>query len=89
LTGLNTTFGTILLMPLLGPDNFSAVAEAAKYVHNFTSFAFVVGLMVIVAMWIRDNIPRHFDVVWLREGGGLIKSKHPPAGRFLSRRSSS
>jgi formate dehydrogenase subunit gamma len=82
LTGLNITFGKVLLLPLLGPDNFSAVAEAAKYVHNFTSFSFVVGLVMIVAMWIRDNIPRHVDIIWLKEGGGFIKPKHPPAGRF-------
>jgi formate dehydrogenase subunit gamma len=36
----------------------------------------------MAAMWIKDNFPRHVDIVWLREGGGFIKSKHPPAGRF-------
>jgi formate dehydrogenase subunit gamma len=82
LTGLNITFGKYLLLPLIGPDNFSLLAQAAKYVHNFVSFAFVVGLVLIVAMWIKDNLPRHVDVVWLKEGGGFIKSKHPPAGRF-------
>jgi formate dehydrogenase subunit gamma len=82
LTGLNITFGKVLLLPLLGPDTFSAVAEAAKYVHNFTSFAFVIGLVTILAMWIKDNMPQYSDIVWLREGGGFIKSKHPPAGRF-------
>src|SRR5439155_20546037 len=40
LTGLNITFGKIVLLPLLGPDTFSDVAQAAKYVHNFTSFSF-------------------------------------------------
>jgi formate dehydrogenase subunit gamma len=82
LTGLNITFGKIVLLPIIGPDNFSNVAQAAKYVHNFVSFSFVVGLVLIIAMWIKDNFPRHVDIVWLREGGGFIKSKHPPAGRF-------
>jgi formate dehydrogenase subunit gamma len=82
LTGLNITFGKILLLPLIGPDNFSNLAQAAKYVHNFVSFAFVLGLVLIFALFIKDNIPRHVDIVWLREGGGFIKSKHPPAGRF-------
>src|SRR2546429_3271546 len=31
LTGLNITFGKIVLLPLLGPDTFSDVAQAAKY----------------------------------------------------------
>jgi formate dehydrogenase subunit gamma len=82
LTGLNITFGKIVLLPLIGPDSFSDLSQAAKYVHNFVSFSFVVGLALIVAMWIKDNIPRSVDITWLKEGGGFIKSKHPPAGRF-------
>jgi formate dehydrogenase subunit gamma len=82
LTGLNITFGKFILMPLIGPDNFSVVAQFAKYVHNFTSFAFVIGMVLIISMWIRDNVPRRVDLVWLKEGGGFIRSKHPPAGRF-------
>jgi formate dehydrogenase subunit gamma len=82
LTGLNVTFGKIVLLPLVGPDNFSALSQAAKYVHNFVSFSFVVGLILIVELWIKDNIPRKMDIEWLKEGGGFIKSKHPQAGRF-------
>jgi len=82
LTGLNITFGKYLLLPLLGPETFSRVSEAAKYVHNFVSFAFVAGLVLIVTLWIKDNIPRKIDIVWLKEGGGFIGSKHPQAGRF-------
>ena len=82
LTGLNITFGKILLLPLIGPDDFSEFAQAVKYVHNFVSFSFVAGLILVVALWIRDNIPRQVDITWLKEGGGFIKSKHPPAGRF-------
>jgi formate dehydrogenase subunit gamma len=82
LTGLNITFGKILLLPIIGPESFSALAQAAKYVHNFVSFSFVVGLILIVELWIKDNIPRRVDIEWLKEGGGFIKSKHPQAGRF-------
>src|SRR2546430_16349187 len=42
ITGLNITFGKHLLLPLIGYDAFSVVSEAAKYAHNFTSFAFVI-----------------------------------------------
>src|ERR1700732_2942581 len=48
LTGFNITFGKILLLPLVGPDAFSDISEASKYVHNFTSFAFMAGLILIV-----------------------------------------
>ena len=82
ITGLNITFGKALLLPLIGPDAFSAFSQYAKYTHNFVSFAFVLGLAVIVAIFIKDNIPDKTDVQWFRQGGGFIKSKHAPAGRF-------
>ena len=50
--------------------------------HNFVSAAFVIGLVLIVALWIKDNIPRKVDVDWVKQGGGFIKSKHAPSGRF-------
>jgi len=82
LTGLNITFGKIVLLPMIGPEAFSSLSQAAKYVHNFVSAAFVIGLVLIVALWIKDNIPRKVDVDWVKQGGGFIKSKHAPSGRF-------
>src|SRR3984957_15697682 len=49
LTGLNITFGKIVLRPVIGPEAFSSLAVAAKYTHNFVSFGFVVGLVLIVS----------------------------------------
>lgn len=82
LTGLNITFGKILLLPVIGPDAFSSVSQAAKYAHNFTSFSFVVGLVLIIVIFFKDNIPEKVDLEWLKQGGGFIKNKHAPAGRF-------
>ena len=82
LTGLNITFGKIVLLPTIGPEAFSSLSQAAKYVHNYVSASFVIGLALIVALWIRDNIPRKVDLDWVKRGGGFIKSKHAPAGRF-------
>lgn len=82
LTGLNVTFGKILLRPLVGPDLFSDISQVAKYVHNFTSFAFVAGLVLITVLFFRDNLFKRVDIDWVKQGGGFIKSKHAPAGRF-------
>jgi formate dehydrogenase subunit gamma len=82
LTGLNITFGKLVLLPVIGPEAFSGFAQTAKYVHNFVSFSFVIGLVLIVALWIKDNIPGRVDIDWVKQGGGFIKSKHAPAGRF-------
>jgi formate dehydrogenase subunit gamma len=82
LTGLNITFGKILLLPVIGPDAFSSVSQVAKYAHNFTSFSFVAGLVLIIVIFFKDNIPEKVDLEWLKQGGGFIKNKHAPAGRF-------
>jgi formate dehydrogenase subunit gamma len=82
LTGLNITFGKRLLLPVIGPEAFSSVSQAAKYVHNFTSVAFVVGLVLITVIFFRGNLPEKVDIEWIKQGGGFIKSKHAPAGRF-------
>jgi formate dehydrogenase subunit gamma len=82
LTGLNITFGKFLLLPAIGPETFSSFAQGAKYVHNFAGFAFIIGLALIISLWIKDNLPRKVDLDWIKQGGGFIKSKHAPAGRF-------
>jgi formate dehydrogenase subunit gamma len=82
LTGLNITFGKIVLLPVIGPDAFSDISQTAKYVHNFVSFSFMMGLLLVVAIFFKDNIPEKVDLEWLKRGGGFIKNKHAPAGRF-------
>ncbi len=84
ITGLNITFGKHVLLPLIGYDAFSVVSEAAKYAHNFTSFAFVIGLVFIVAIFIKDNIPDKTDIEWFRQGGGFINAGSTPAKSWCS-----
>jgi len=82
LTGLNITFGKVALLPLIGPSAFSTWSLAAKYVHNFLSFPFTLGVILIFLMWITGNIPNRVDVEWLKRGGGMVGHDHPPAYRF-------
>ncbi len=84
LTGLIVTFGRPLLIPLVGLNAFAMVAENAKLAHNFFSAPLVLGIVLILVLWVRDNIPEKDDITWLRSFGGLFskKSKPPEAGRF-------
>jgi formate dehydrogenase subunit gamma len=82
ISGLNYIFGKRLLMPLIGPDAFAAWSQYAKYAHNFLSWPFMLGLLFMLVVWIRDNIPDRTDIRWIREGGGFIGDNHPPARRF-------
>jgi len=82
ISGLNITFGRPLLLPLIGHDAFSAWSQWAKYAHNYLSFPFTIGVVLIFLMWIGGNIPNRSDVEWLRRGGGMVGHDHPPADRF-------
>jgi formate dehydrogenase subunit gamma len=82
LSGLNISFGKPLLLPLMSPAAFTAWSEWAKYAHNYLSFPFTLGVVLIFLMWIGGNIPNRGDVDWLKRGGGMVGHDHPPAGRF-------
>jgi formate dehydrogenase subunit gamma len=82
LSGLNITFGRELLLPLIGPAAFAELSQWAKYAHNFLSFPFTLGVILMFLMWIAWNLPSGLDFKWIAEGGGLVGGKHPPARRF-------
>jgi len=82
ISGLNVTFGRPLLLPLIGFETFSEWSQWAKYAHNYLSFPFAIGVVVIFLMWIAGNIPNKVDVEWLKRGGGIVGHDHPPAYRF-------
>ncbi|MGL5446601.1 MAG: formate dehydrogenase subunit gamma [Rhabdaerophilum sp.] len=83
ITGANITFGKTLLTPIMGPEAFAAWAQYAKYIHNYVGFAFMIGVLLVFLVWVKDNIPAVSDLKWFAAGGGLIgKGHHPPAKRF-------
>jgi formate dehydrogenase subunit gamma len=82
LSGLNITFGRPLLLPLMSPESFTAWSEYAKYAHNYLSFPFTLGVVLIFLMWLGGNLPTRVDLEWLKRGGGMIGHDHPPAYRF-------
>lgn len=82
ISGLNITFGRPVLLPLIGFEAFSEWSQWAKYAHNYLSFPFTIGVVLIFLMWIGGNIPNKVDVAWMKRGGGIVGHDHPPAYRF-------
>ena len=82
LSGLNLTFGRHILLPIVGPEAFTAISQWGKYAHNFLAFPFTLGLVIMLLIWVKDNIPNARDIAWFKAGGGLIGNEHPAAGRF-------
>jgi formate dehydrogenase subunit gamma len=82
ISGLNITFGKQLLLPLMGPEAFTAWSQWGKYAHNYLSFPFTIGVVLIFLIWLASNIPNRTDIEWIKRGGGMVGNDHPPAKRF-------
>ncbi|MBE0621593.1 MAG: formate dehydrogenase subunit gamma [Burkholderiales bacterium] len=82
ITGLTMLFGKHLLLPIIGHTLFSWLAELGKNLHNFVGPIFLFSIVVFVIKFIRDNLPRAYDITWLAKGGGVIGDEVVPCGRF-------
>jgi formate dehydrogenase subunit gamma len=86
ISGLNITFGRPLLLPLMSPEAFTAWSEWAKYAHNYLSFPFTLGVILIFFMWIAGNIPNRLDVEWFKRGGGMVGTIRRPTASTAARK---
>ena len=80
LTGLLMLFGKHVVLPIFGHTLFGWIAYACKNVHNFVGPVFTVGLIVMFAIFVRDNFPGRGDLDWVKKLGGA--RGHASAGRF-------
>lgn len=81
ITGLSMLFGRYVLIPLMGPEGFAWWASIAMNIHNYLGPAFSVGLLLMIVLWMRHNIPNRTDVEWFKKGGGIVGNEHPSAGK--------
>ena len=83
LSGLNISFGRVLVLPIFGAEAFATMSGYAKIAHDYLAFPFMLGLLIMFLVWIKDNIPGKVDWQWIKQGGGILANgKHPPARRF-------
>lgn len=84
LTGLVLMYGKPLLLPLVGHDAMGTIALASAWLHMASAVPFVLGVIVMIAIWVVDNIPRQEDWTWIKQGGGFMSDDgpHPPARKF-------
>lgn len=80
LTGLIMLFGKYVVLPVFGHMAFGWLAYACKNVHNFVGPIFTVSLIVMFAIFVKDNFPAKADWQWLKKLGGA--RGHASAGRF-------
>ena len=84
LTGIVITFGKYILLPVLGYTLFSWLAIVSKNLHNFMAPVFIVTLPLVIVLFFRDNLPKMYDLDWLKTFGGMLSKsgREVPSGRF-------
>ena len=82
-TGLIILYGKPLLIPLIGERALGSVAYWSAWTHMAFAAPFVLGILVMIGMWVAQNLPTWADWEWIKQGGGMVvPGKHPPAYRF-------
>lgn len=82
ISGIVMAFGKFFLLPVMGLTLFGWLTYVLKNMHNFAGPVFAASLAIVFFTFLRDNLPRRGDLVWLLKGGGLLASKEVPSHRF-------
>lgn len=83
ISGLNLLYGKDYLLPLIGKEAFATISLAGKWVHNNIAWAFMAALLMVLVIWVGQNLPARTDLQWLRKGGGMFtQGGNPPAPKF-------
>jgi formate dehydrogenase subunit gamma len=83
LTGLIILYGRWVLIPLLGPEGFSATATVSKVLHNYLGPLFLVALIAMFFGFIRDSCFNFkVDAQWFIKLGGYLGGSHPSSEKY-------
>jgi len=83
LSGLIMLFGKHVLLPIIGYTLFAWLTSLGKNLHNFIAPLFIVSVIAMVIIWVRDNLPKAYDAMWFRHAWGFfMRGEHIPSGRF-------
>lgn len=81
-SGIVMAFGKFFLLPVIGSTLFGWLTYALKNLHNFVGPLFVVSLVVVFLVFVRDNLPSKEDLRWILKAGGLFGGAEVPSHRF-------
>ena len=82
LTGIIILWGKHIILPWLGYAGFSWLVIVSKNAHNFLGPLFIFSLVVMFLLFVKDNIPRAYDMNWLKKAGGMFGGPEVPSGKF-------
>jgi len=82
LTGIVILWGKHIILPWLGYTGFSWLTVMSKNVHNFVGPLFIFSLVVMILLYVKDNLPAAHDIDWIKKAGGMFGGPHVPSGKF-------
>jgi formate dehydrogenase subunit gamma len=83
ISGLIMLFGKHILLPVIGYTLFAWLTALGKNLHNFIAPFFILGVIAMLFMWLRDNLPRAYDWQWFRKSWAFFaRGEHIPSGRY-------
>jgi formate dehydrogenase subunit gamma len=82
ISGLIILFGKHVLLPVIGYTLFAWLTQFAKGLHNFIGPLFILCAVMLFFTFVKDNVPRAYDFIWVRKFGGLFSGEHVPSHRF-------
>ena len=83
LTGIVIAYGDTLIRPF-GEETLGDLGWLATWGHAMFFPPFALGILVMILVWTRRNLPSRLDLEWLRRGGGFFSDDpdNPPARKF-------
>src|SRR3954464_11332015 len=83
LSGLLMLFGKHILLPIIGYTLFAWLTALGKNLHNFVAPFFIVSVLAMVVVYIRDTLPRLYDLKWFAKAWAFFaRGEEVPSGRF-------
>jgi formate dehydrogenase subunit gamma len=83
ISGLIMLFGKHILLPVIGYTLFAWLTMLGKNLHNFIAPFFILGVVAMIVIWLRDNLPRSYDWQWFSKAWAFFaRGEHIPSGRF-------
>ena len=81
-SGVTMAFGKFFIQPFIGDMLFGWLTYGLKTAHNLAGPLFAVSLTIVFITFVKDNLPRRDDLVWLLKGGGMFSDSEVPSHRF-------
>lgn len=80
LSGLLILFGKFLFPNIVSAAFWGEMMTVTKLIHNYSGPLFGILLIIMLAKWVKINLPKKHDWQWVKQGGGLVGNNHPDSG---------